>query len=186
MTTTNQSTNSTSRLNANLAALDYLPSAYIDEITKIIEQYVAESWEDKAEELFKQEIAKLQSGVTHVARIDTSVTPDGYENRVIGYGEEFTVNQPVVTTVENLLQTAICVSCDISCTQHFEAAYDAMLANNFVEAFSLLAPVINYGIRPGSISKSPDTAIAQAAYMLMLIGMEINNPQGAEDAGNCH
>jgi hypothetical protein len=186
MTTTSQSTNSTQRLSASLASLECLPPAYVDEITQIIAQYVAEIWKDKAEELAKQEIAKLQSGISHVTRIDTSVTPDGYENRVIGYGEEFTITHPVVTTVENLLQTAISVSRDTTCTQHFDAAYDAMQANNFAEVLSLLAPVINYGVRPGSIHKNPDTVIAQAAYMLLLIGREINNPQSAEEAGLCH
>lgn len=185
MITTNQPTNSSQRLSASLAALDYLPRDQVDELTQLISQFVAESWQDQALELVKDEIAKVQSGVAHVARIDTSVTPDGYNNRVIGYGEEFTVRQPVVTTLENLLQTAIRVSRDITCTQHFEAAYDAMQANNFIEAFSLLAPVINYGIRPGCISKTPDTVIAQAAYMLLLIGQEINNPKSAEKAENC-
>ena len=186
MTTTNQSTNSTQRLSASLTALEYLPPAYVDEITQIVAQYVAENLKDKVEELAKLEIAKLQSGVSHVTRIDTSVEPDGYENRVIGYGEEFTVTQPVVTTVENLLQTAIRVSRDITCTQHFDAAYDAMQANNFAEVMSHLAPVINYGIRPGSIGRNPDTAIAQAAYMLLLIGREINNPQSSEEDAICH
>jgi hypothetical protein len=126
--------------------------------------------------LVEQEIAKLQSGIEHVARIDVAVAPNGYENRVIGYGEEFTLNQPVVTTVENLLQTAIRVNTVAACKKHFEAAYDSMVANNFSEAFNLLAPVINYGVRQGSISRNPETVIAQAAYMLLLIGREIHQP----------
>jgi hypothetical protein len=186
MTNANHAQTPTARLSASFASLDYLPSACIEEITKIVEQYVAESWEDKMKCLIDKRITECHSGIAHVTRIDTSVDPDGYKNRVIGYGEDFTVNQPVVTTVENLLQTAIRVNTDSACKKHFEAAHDAMVANNFIEAFNLLAPVINYGIRPNSISRSPETVIAQAAYMLLVIGMNVNNPQSAEDAGVCH
>jgi len=61
-------TNSASRLNASLGALDYLTPTRADEITQIIVQYVAESFQERAEELVKQEIARLQSA--HVPRID--------------------------------------------------------------------------------------------------------------------
>jgi hypothetical protein len=156
-----------------------LPPSHREEFIKVIMECIAEAWNEQTKQLIQQEFAKYQSGITHVARIDTSVTPKGYENRVVGYGEEFTLNQPVVTTVENLLQAAIRVSRDITQTQHFDAAYGAMQDSKFIEAFSLLAPVINYGVRPGSIDKSPATFIAQAAYMLLLIGRDINNPTSA-------
>jgi hypothetical protein len=183
MTTTTATAESLSK---SLSSHGYLPPEAVDEIVQIVSGHIKASLEEGVEQIIQNEVAKRQSGVSHVTRIDTSIDPHGYEKRVIGYGEEFTVRQPVVTTVENLLQTAISVSRDTTCTKHFEAAYDAMLANNFVEAFSLLAPVINYGIRPGSINKNPDTVIAQAAYMLLLIGREINNPQSVEEGAVCH
>ena len=156
-----------------LASFGYLKPEHVQELSEIITNHVAEFFQGEARQLVAQELAKLQSGVAHVARVDTSVTPDGYDSRVIGFGEEFTISQPVVTTVENLLQTALRVNTDVACKKHFEAAYDSMAANNFSEAFNLLAPVINYGVRPGSVSRSPETVIAQAAYMLLLIGRDI-------------
>lgn len=157
-----------------LASLGYLKPEHVRELSEVITNYVAEIFQGEARQLVAQELAKLQSGIEHVARIDTSATPDGYDSRVIGYGEQFTISQPVVTTVEHLLQAAIRVNTDDACKKHFEAAYDSMAASNFSEAFNLLAPVINYGVRPGAVSRSPETVIAQAAYMLLLIGRDIN------------
>jgi len=187
MTTTNHPQNTAARLQESLASLGYLPDAYVEAISQIVTEYVAAEWQDKMSHRVDQgiakyqseighEIAKYQSGIEHVARFDTSVKPDGYENRVVGYGEEFTIGQPIVTTVENLLQTALRVNTDDACKKHFEAAYDSMLSNNSFEAFNLLAPVLNYGVRPGSIYRSPEIVIAQAAYMLLLIGRDINKP----------
>jgi predicted phage-related endonuclease len=60
---------SASRLSASLGKLDLTPTL-TDEITQIVVQYVAESFQERAEELVKQEIARLQSGVASVPRMD--------------------------------------------------------------------------------------------------------------------
>lgn len=63
-------TKSASRLNASLGALDYLTPTHVDEITQIVVQYVAESFQERAADIVRQEIARLQSGVAPVPRID--------------------------------------------------------------------------------------------------------------------
>jgi len=185
-TTHNHSRDTAERLAASLTSLGYLPEAYVEEISQIVTEYVASEWQDKMCHHVDQEIAKYQSGVEHIARIDTSVTPDGNEARVIGYGEEFTINQPIVTTVEKLIAATLSVNAEPMYQKHLTAALESMRANRFIEAFNLLAPVVNYGIRPDSISDSPEVTMTQAAYMLLLIGREINNPQSAEEAGIFH
>jgi predicted phage-related endonuclease len=73
-------TKSASRLSASLGKLDLTP-ALTDEITQIVVQYVAESFQERAEELVKQEINRLKSGAAPVPRMD-AMTREGFMSQI--------------------------------------------------------------------------------------------------------
>lgn len=73
--------NATQHISTALASLGYLKSEHVRELSEIITNHVAEFFQGEAQQLIVQELAKLQSGIEHVARIDTSGTPDGYNSQ---------------------------------------------------------------------------------------------------------